>query len=157
MKLKGLIEEDFLQYKEPSMFLIFPYCTFKCDKENGTQVCQNWALRDNEIIEISPERIVEKYLSNNIPKALVCGGLEPLDSFDDLYSLITEFRKYTDDLIIIYTGYKNDEVEGYIDQLAKFKNIIIKFGRFIPGQEKHFDQLLGVNLASMNQYAVKIS
>ncbi|MBQ6627926.1 MAG: 4Fe-4S cluster-binding domain-containing protein [Methanobrevibacter sp.] len=157
MKLKGLIEEDFLQYKEPSMFLIFPFCTFKCDKENGTQVCQNWSLNDAPIIETTPERVVKKYLSNDITRAIVCGGLEPFESFDDLYELIKEARKYTDDLIIIYTGFRNDEIDGEVEKLREFNNIIIKFGRYIPGQEGHVDPWLGVTLSSLNQYAVKIS
>ena len=41
MKLKGIIFEDFINYKKPSMILEFPYCDFKCDKECGEQVCQN--------------------------------------------------------------------------------------------------------------------
>ena len=35
--------------------------------------------------------------------------------------------------------------------------IIIKYGRFIPNQQKHYDEILGVYLASDNQYAEKIS
>ena len=38
-----------------------------------------------------------------------------------------------------------------------FNNIIVKFGRFIPNQESHYDEILEVNLASPNQYARKIS
>ena len=30
--------------------------------------------------------------------------------------------------------------------------IIVKFGRFRPNQEKHFDEVLGIYLASNNQY-----
>ena len=37
-----------------------------------------------------------------------------------------------------------------------FDNIIIKYGRFIPGQEKHYDKILGVYLASNNQYAERL-
>jgi len=32
-------------------------------------------------------------------------------------------------------------------------NIIVKFGRYRPNQEKHYDKILGVFLASDNQYA----
>ena len=35
MILKGLIEEDFCNYKKPTMTLMFPYCSFKCDNEAG--------------------------------------------------------------------------------------------------------------------------
>ena len=34
-----------------------------------------------------------------------------------------------------------------------FKNIIIKFGRYVPNQKEHYDEILGINLASSNQYA----
>ena len=52
MILKGLIDEDFINYKKPSMVLEFPYCTFKCDKECGRQVCQNSDLASAPNIEI---------------------------------------------------------------------------------------------------------
>ena len=39
----------------------------------------------------------------------------------------------------------------------KWENIIIKFGRYIPNQEKHYDDVLGIELASDNQYAEVIS
>ena len=35
---RAIIGEDFTNYKEPSMFLIFPYCNLKCDIENGNQI-----------------------------------------------------------------------------------------------------------------------
>lgn len=41
--------------------------------------------------------------------------------------------------------------------LKKYKNIIVKFGRYIPNQKKHFDPVLGVELASDNQHAEKLS
>ena len=157
MKLRGLRDEDFLQYKKPAMFVIFPFCTFKCDKENGTQVCQNFGLSKQPIIEIEPRKLVERYLLNPLTKALVIGGLEPIDSYSDLLDLIREFRKYTPDDVVIYTGYNADEIDDELACLAQFKNIIVKFGRFIPGQTPHLDALLGVELASDNQYAERIS
>lgn len=41
--------------------------------------------------------------------------------------------------------------------LSRYKNVIVKFGRFIPNQEPHYDETLWVNLASNNQYARRIS
>ena len=35
-------------------------------------------------------------------------------------------------------------------------SIIIKFGRFIPNKPSRFDELLGVELASDNQYAMRL-
>ena len=44
MILKGLIEEDFVNYKNAAMYLIFPNCDFKCEKECGKKLCQNSKL-----------------------------------------------------------------------------------------------------------------
>ena len=57
----------------------------------------------------------------------------------------------------IVTGDIVGEIKDYIDQLKQYKNIIVKFGRYIPGQQTHKDEVLGVNLASDNQYTEKIS
>jgi hypothetical protein len=39
MVIKGIVDEDFVNYKKPSMFIIMPYCDFKCDKEAGCSIC----------------------------------------------------------------------------------------------------------------------
>ena len=85
------------------------------------------------------------------------GGLEPFESWEEMYSFIRDFRKVCDDDIVIYTGFNEDEISDKIYKLIEFKNIIIKFGRYKPNQEKHYDNILGVKLASDNQYAKKIS
>ncbi len=157
MTLKGLVEEDFINYKCASMYLIFPKCDFKCDKENGCKLCQNSKLVKEPNIEIDVDEISCRYIINNITHAIVCGGLEPFDTWNDLLALVTEMRLYTVDPIIIYTGYTENEIKEKIEVLKDFENIIIKFGRFIPNKEPHMDRLLGVKLASPNQYAKKIS
>lgn len=158
MKIKGIISEDFINYKKPSMVIEFPYCDFKCDKECGQEVCQNSSLVHSPIHNIPIDKIVLSYLKNDITQAIVFQGLEPFDSREDLYQLIKFFRKYTDDDIVIYTGYTELELDSDIQILKRlFKNIIIKFGRFIPNQSSHFDEVLGVTLASPNQYAKKVS
>lgn len=153
MKLKGLNDYDICNYKEPSMFLIFPYCTFKCDKENGSQVCQNSALAREKEIEVKDLDLIHRYIANPLTHAVVCGGLEPLDSWKELWSFICVFRAFSKDPIIIYTGYKEEEVQDKIEFLSQINNIIVKFGRFIPNSPHIFDTVLGVELASNNQYA----
>lgn len=157
MLVKGIREEDFCQYIVPSMFVIFPKCTFKCEKECGKACCQNSELAKANTKDVPVERIVSHYMSNPITSALVCGGLEPFDSFEDLFDLIEKFREETSDTIVIYTGYYKEEIKGYISALQRFGNIIVKFGRFIPDIDSRFDPVLGVQLASFNQYAERIS
>ena len=155
MEIKGIIHEDFVNYKVCSMTIAMPYCTFKCDKECGIDVCQNSKLAKEPIIDIPAAKIIDQYLRNPLSHAIVFQGLEPFDSYNDLYYFIYALRFVfkNDDPVIIYTGYNKDEILSKIDDLRKFSNIIIKFGRYIPNQKPHYDEILGVNLASDNQYA----
>lgn len=163
MIIKGIIDEDFVNYKKPSMTIEMPYCSFKCDKECGEPVCQNSALAQTPNIDITYIKLVERYLNNPITKAIVFQGLEPFDSIIDLVNFIYTLRTLynCNDDIVIYTGYTEDEVSklqiidkiNILDKLAKYGNIIIKFGRFIPNSLHKFDNILGVELASQNQYA----
>ncbi len=154
MIVKGIIDEDFINYYKPCMVIETPICKgFKC----GSQVCQNVELATAPNIEINNSEIVNRYLSNPISEAIVFQGLEPFDSFDDLIELVNDFREKTDDDIVIYTGYDKEEIKDYLIFLEIYINIIIKYGRYIPGEKQTFDSTLGVYLASPNQYAEKIS
>ena len=158
MKVKNIIDEDFINYKLPSMFIATSRCSFKCDTECGQAVCQNLPLATAPIIEISAEQLVKRYLDNDITKAIVIGGLEPFDTINDLFEVLDAFRDKCEDDIVIYTGYTEEELSGIIGCIREnYCNIIIKFGRFIPDQSKHYDEVLGVELASDNQYAKQIS
>ena len=159
MIIKGLRDEDFLQYKLPSMFVIFPSCSFKCERECGLKnICQNSSVAKAPDITISASDIVARYLKNDITKALVCGGLEPFDSFKSLIQLLHEFRKYSYDPFIIYTGYYKDEIDiENLIMIKNYPNVIIKWGRFKPNQNPHYDKVLGVELASSNQFADVLS
>ena len=139
------------------MFIGFSKCSFKCDKEFGSCICQNSSLANSPSIEVSEKEIAERYISNPITSSIVCGGLEPFDTFEELINLITEIRNLTDDDIVIYTGYKYEEIKDKINILKKFNNIIIKFGRYIPNSSKKYDDVLGVYLSSENQYALRLN
>lgn len=156
MKVIDIIEEDFINYKKPCMTIMMPYCTFKCDKECGKQVCQNSDLASAPKIEIETKNIIKRYLNNPISEAIVFQGLEPFDSFYQILDFIKRFREISNDDIVIYTGYNKEELKQFLTFFKNFDNIIIKYGRFIPGQEKHYDEILGVYLASNNQYAERL-
>ena len=155
MILKGIIDCDFVNYKEPVLTLEFPKCNFKCDKLNGYQVCQNSALAREPDIEISFTEIWDLYKKNPLTKGFCCQGLEPLDSMSDLLDFIRFIRKtkQCNDPIIIYTGYNQYEYDGVEGALVNFTNIIVKWGRYILGEEPHYDKILGINLASNNQWS----
>ena len=157
MLVKDILDVDFVNYKKASMVISFPRCSWKCEKECGNQVCQNSALAKAPDIEISVDKVVERYLKNGISEAVVCGGLEPLDSWQDLLLFIEKFREKSQDTVVVFTGYNKEEITGKIDILKQYDNIILKLGRFIPGHGKHYDEVLGVELASDNQYAEVIS
>lgn len=159
MLFVNLIQEDFTNYKKPSMFIGFPKCSGKCNKIAGKVVCQNEELKNAEKIEVSIQEIIDLYLGNPITKAIVCGGLEPFDTPEELLDLIESFRYFTNDDIVIYTGYTENEVKNMLiyGHLLQYSNIIIKYGRFIANQKPHYDEILGVELASNNQYARNIT
>ena len=161
MRIKQLLHEDFVNYKKPSMFIGTSYCTGKCYKELSLPctICQNDALQKLEILDMSSARLTSMYINNPITQAIVFGGLEPFDQFDELYGFIEELRNSwkCDDDVVIYTGYNKNEIEKQVTMLKDFSNIIIKFGRYIPGLDPLFDEVLGVILASNNQYAEMIS
>lgn len=155
MLIKGIKDECLGDFKQIGMLVVFPHCSFKCDRECGRPVCQNSTLANTDVIEVPIHNIIQRYLSNPITKALICGGLEPFDSIYELYELIVALRHVSSDPVVIYTGYTEDEVEKILGwNFIKWQgNIYVKYGRFIPDQQPHFDEILGVNLASDNQYA----
>jgi hypothetical protein len=154
MKLKTIVDESFDNYKTCSMLVAFPKCSFKC----GACLCHNSPLALAEEKEVSFEDIAQRYINNPVSNAIVCGGLEPFDSFLDLADLICTLRNHTSDPIVVYTGYTEDELSEEIEYIAfRYSNIIVKFGRYIPGQAPHYDKVLGVELSSDNQYGKVIS
>ena len=160
MLLKTILDEDFNNYKFPSMFLSTCFCTFKCPKELGLDksICQNEQIYHQPNIEVPADEIFRRYSENPITHAVVFGGLEPFLQFDEMLEVIKTFRNNgCNDDIVIYTGYYESEISHQLELLCEFKNIYLKVGRFIPNQKSHYDNILGVNLASPNQYAIKIS
>ena len=159
MKLKFIKRDDFVNYKKCSVFLGTTSCDWKCCKESNIpcSVCQNYPWSNNPIKEFNNKSIIDMYLKDGLEESIVFGGLEPMLQFQELVSFIDEFRKVSEDDIVIYTGYYPSEIEKEITILKKFSNIIIKFGRYIPNRPSRYDEILGVTLASDNQYAEKIS
>lgn len=80
MKIKAIVDENFQDYKETSMFIATATCTWKCGKE----LCQNSPLALSPVIEVRDCEIVQRYLVNPLTTAIVVGGLEPFDQVREL-------------------------------------------------------------------------
>lgn len=168
MKIKNLIDEDLVNYKKPAIFIGTSSCDFKCDKECGRQVCQNSDLAKAPTIEIDPVDIYMRFNSNPITEAIVFGGLEPLygsgpnhvSDFHYFSHYIPALNHGTD--IVVYTGYYPSEQHysnfqfwhSMVNSIGG--NLIFKFGRFIPDRPHRFDEVLGIELASDNQFAINL-
>ena len=156
IRIKGIIDEDFVNYKEPSMTIMMPKCDFKCDRECGSQVCQNSDLAAAPDILVDVDKLIRRYGENDITKAIVFQGLEPMDTFFEMYTFISRFRDAGfNDPIIIYTGYYESEIWDKLQLLKNFGIIYIKVGRYIPNQEQHYDPYLGVKIYDP-QYTIDI-
>lgn len=153
--VKGIVDEDFVNYRVPSMTIMFPSCDFKCG-----EFCHNLPLINEPNITIPIRDIFRRYSANPITKAIVCQGLEPFDSWEELYSLLFQFKIHEacQDDFVIYTGYTKEEIADKIKLMqTMYSNVIIKFGRYIPDIGNRYDDILGVWLASNNQYGERIS
>ena len=161
MHIKTIVDEDFVNYKQPVMYIGTSKCSGKCCLEAGIPLtaCQNDGWRKSATIEMDDEIIIQRYLSNDITEAICFAGLEPFEQFGEMQTFIQKLRNdyRCNDTVVIYTGFYKDEIAQQIDELKRLENIVIKYGRYIPGQDAHFDKTLGVYLASDNQYAEEIS
>ena len=164
-KIKDIIDEDYINYYKPSMFIATNTCNFKCEFEDELNLvkCQNSSIINQPTYTENIQKLINRYMNNILTHAIVFGGLEPLDQLEELLSFIDKFRNVSQDDIVIYTGYTEDEVKNikyldmnifeYLLSKNKLKNIIIKYGRFKIESEGRFDEVLGITLASKNQYA----
>lgn len=155
--VKGIIWEDIVNYKKISTTIMCSKCNFKCDKENGVQLCQNWGLAAAPTQTVPIDDILDRHVKNPLTEAIVMQGLEPFDTPFDIYTVAAALKdfKCKDDLVI-YTGYNKSEINpAHIQNLLFFLpgDLIIKYGRYIPNQTPHYDEILGVKLASDNQFA----
>ena len=158
MKIKGILE-TFTDYKKISLIILTVSCDFKCENEGYCKLgtCQNSELINNPTIEISNDKIIENFNNNGLVEGILFAGLEPFLQFEEIYVFIKEFRKTNNEDIVIFTGYYPQEILSQIEKLKEFKNIIIKYGRFIENLSSKYDEVGQVTLASSNQYFEKIS
>lgn len=154
----SISDEVFQDYRKVSMFISCIQCDGKCWRELNLppETCQNHNMNSTDWKEYRVQDIIGRYRKNELTQAIIFGGLEPMLQFPEILKFIKELRKVCEDDIVIYTGYRKDEITPQIDLLSEYNNIIIKFGRYNPSIPSRFDETLGVTLISGNQYAERI-
>ena len=160
MRVRKLLTERFQDYKVPSMYLAACFCDWKCCPDKP-YVCQNNPVANLPVTDIPDDEILDTYLSDPITEAIVIAGLEPLLQAREVCNLIRRAaERAIRTTFVIYTGYTVCEARdiGFFDELkatgyGKDVQVIIKYGRYVPDQQPHFDEVLGVDLVSDNQYA----
>lgn len=135
-------------------------CTWKCknciNRQHTFKNSNKYHISEYEIGEI-----IKIYKKNILVESLILAGLEPFDNPHDLRRLIGVFRDSISDDIIIYTGYDNDDIDTnkelkmLLQEILKYDNILVKFGRYIEGKDKIYDNVLGIELASDNQWTFR--
>ena len=166
IKLVDVKTDNMTDYKKTSLLLVFPMCSGKCGEK-----CQNYhMIGKTKTKNFKIKSIIELYNNLKQHQAIVCAGLEPFDTFDDLYNIFEAFLSNIKPVdFVIYTGYTYDELHKtkQIDDLLKCfykhlnisKNLIIKFGRYNEDQScnSYISKILGVKLATGNQHVIKFS
>lgn len=160
---------DIKLYKKPylvfsdfnliSIYCATTRCNGKCKKDNPIVVCQNEEIREklDEYKEYSGYEIYNIAKENKFCEAILFSGLDPLDDFENLITVIKEIRELNKNYpIAIYTGYTEDEIKEKIDMLRLYSPIYLKVGRYIPNRNSIVDKVTGVKLISDNQYFIKL-
>jgi len=154
MKLKQILHETYGDYKECSMLLIADNCINKCEG------CHNQHLLQLESKIFPDEEIIKRFVENPLSKAIIFGGLEPMDQAEEVEKFIfTAINMGIACPIIIYTSYNplsyvfrcSNVMEAIKQYLGK---VIIKHGPYKKDLKPVFNEDLGVTLASSNQYTI---
>ena len=149
--------DDITDYLKTSLLLVTPKCSGKCGEK-----CQNYFLIKNATTkQYAVSSIVNLYNNLTTHNAVVFAGLEPFDTFNDTQILVDAFLQNDKPIdIVIYTGYYQqsitDKVNVLLQKLIKTKStnktIIIKFGPYIAENRSYYSNILGIKLATDNQY-----
>ena len=155
IRLKDIVEV-FQDYKKSALLLCTCYCDWKCCAESGLDqsLCQNSRIAKQREIK-TPFASILKKVNASFTDAVIFGGLEPMMQVDEVIQCIEYLRlNGVKKDIIIYTGYYLEEIDSNILYRLSQNKVILKCGRFIPNRSSKYDPILGVVLASDNQYGV---
>lgn len=155
IRLKDAVEV-FQDYKKSALLLSTCYCDWKCCIEAGVDksVCQNQKIAQQREVTLPFESVLKK-VNQSFTDAVIFGGLEPFMQADEVIQCIEYLRQHgVKKDIVIYTGYYVEEIDAETLAYLVLNGVILKCGRFIPNRKSKFDAVLGITLASDNQYGV---
>lgn len=149
------VTEVFQDYKKPALMVCTAHCDFKCCKDAGYDVCHNMKVAKQRGVFLPFARLLNMVNKSTLTDAVLFGGLEPFLQADELVQCIEYLRAHgmTKD-IVIYTGYDRSELDQKTLLRLSCSQVIVKFGRYVPNSSPVFDPILGIILASDNQYGV---
>lgn len=155
IRLKDAVEV-FQDYKKSALLFSTCYCDWKCCHEAGVDIdiCQNQKIAQQREVILPFESVLRK-VNQSFTDAVIFGGLEPLLQPDEVLQCINYLRchEVTKD-ILVYTGYYMEEIDEETLMYLTVCDVILKCGRYIPDRKPKFDAVLGITLASDNQYGV---
>lgn len=155
IRLKDAVEV-FQDYKKSALLFSTCYCDWKCCHEAGVDIdiCQNQKVSQQREVTLPFESILKK-VNQSFTDAVIFGGLEPILQADEVVQCIEYLRKHgVKKDIVVYTGYYLEEIDPETLAYLALNDCILKCGRFIPDRKPKFDAVLGITLASDNQYGV---
>lgn len=157
IRLKDVVEV-FQDYKKSALLLCCISCDWKCCIEAGisNDVCQNHNIAKQGEARL-PFDVILNRVNSSLTDAIIFGGLEPLLQTKEVCGLIEYLRECgVKKDILVYTGYYLEEIDSGVLERLKKCHVILKCGRYIPNKPKKFDKILGITLASDNQYGVQL-
>lgn len=157
-RLKDAVEV-FQDYKKSALLFSTCYCDWKCCTELNIDisVCQNSKISMQREVNLPFHRILDM-VRNSITDAVIFGGLEPFLQADELVQCIQYLRNNgVKKDIVIYTGYYIEEISTETLLFLSLNQVILKCGRYIPNRSSKYDEVLGITLASDNQYGVYLA
>ncbi len=147
MLIQNIIHNESMSYKWPIMRIELP------DSESVN-------LHIDEISAVVADGdIIKSYLFNEFTEAIYIVG-DLITQFPEIFNFIAKLRNdfYCDDDVIVFTEYRETELNSVLDALRMFRNIIVVFEdrSAIKYSLAHYDDILGVYIPD-NQYARRIS
>lgn len=155
IRLKDAVEV-FQDYKKSAILFSTCYCNWKCCHEAGIpeSVCQNQKVAQQREVYLPFESVLKK-VNQSFTDAVIFGGLEPMLQADEVVQCIQYLRQHgVKKDIVVYTGYYVEEIDEETLAYLAMNDVILKCGRYIPDRKPKFDAVLGITLASDNQYGV---